>query len=558
MKNQRLSRIVLETWLVKIISVLVASAGLVNTISAIFPALHYRIKILHHLFPIQLIHTARVTTAVSGFFLIIIAFSLWRKKRVAWVLAITMLTVAIASNLLKGFDIEEAAYLLFLLIALFYLRPHFKAKSDLPSLISGIYIFIISIFFTLLYGTVGFFYLDKHFKTNFDFVASLSQTIKTIFLVSGTDTVALTGFGRFFENSIPAIAFITVGFGVFKILQPVTAKINNGKETDRAIAIIKKFGNSPLATFAQFPDKTYFIFENSTVIAYRVIGRTALVLGDPIGESKNLQKAVAEFAKLCEHNDWRVAFYQVKEQSIYKKNGFSLLSVGEEACVNLKEFDLIGHNRKKLRNSVNRLKALGFCVEIIEPPLGYWQLEELQSVSDEWLERKNGRENGFSLGYFDDNYIRNSYVGVVRDKSKGVCAFVNIINVNEREIAIDLMRKRLNQENGIMEFLFAELFLWAKKKGYLFCNLGLSPLANVGIENTDPFTEKFLNSIYENVNMFYNFRGLHRFKEKFDPLWSRRYLAYLKSSNLVAIAATVIRAHQGKIYPEKIFPIIDR
>jgi len=59
------------------------------------------------------------------------------------------------------------------------------------------------------------------------------------------------------------------------------------------------------------------------------------------------------------------------------------------------------------------------------------------------------------------------------------------------------------------------------------------------------FTERALHYIYEHVNQFYNFKGLHQFKEKFHPHWSPRYLAYPGMASLPAVAITLVRADSG-------------
>ena len=51
--------------------------------------------------------------------------------------------------------------------------------------------------------------------------------------------------------------------------------------------------------------------------------------------------------------------------------------------------------------------------------------------------------------------------------------------------------------------------------------------------------------VYENVNRFYNFKGLHAFKEKFHPVWSPRYLIYPGASNLPAVSNALLRANLG-------------
>jgi phosphatidylglycerol lysyltransferase len=47
------------------------------------------------------------------------------------------------------------------------------------------------------------------------------------------------------------------------------------------------------------------------------------------------------------------------------------------------------------------------------------------------------------------------------------------------------------------------------------------------------------------VDQFYNFKGLHEFKAKFDPTWSPRYLIYPGAANLPAVTIALLRADSG-------------
>jgi len=111
------------------------------------------------------------------------------------------------------------------------------------------------------------------------------------------------------------------------------------------------------------------------------------------------------------------------------------------------------------------------------------------------------------------------------------------------EAAVDLMRYRSHAEKGIMDFLFVSLFLWAKEKGFVSFNLGLSAFSGIGENPNDPAIERTLRFIYENVNRFYNFKGLHSFKEKFHPTWSPRYLVYPGAGSLPAVSISLLRAN---------------
>ena len=220
--------------------------------------------------------------------------------------------------------------------------------------------------------------------------------------------------------------------------------------------------------------------------------------------------------------------------------------IGNEAIVNLETFTLEGKAGKHLRAPVNKLSKAGYKFILHQPPIDDALLEELHTISDEWLTMMHGSEKRFSLGWFDEDYIRNSRVGVVYTPEHWISDFANIVPEYQiKEVTIDLMRHRRDIENGTMEFLFVSLFQWAGAQGYGSFNLGLSSLSGVGEQATDPAIERIMHFIYEHVNQFYNFTGLHAFKEKFQPEWSPRYLIYLGVANLARAWLAVIQADSG-------------
>ena len=135
---------------------------------------------------------------------------------------------------------------------------------------------------------------------------------------------------------------------------------------------------------------------------------------------------------------------------------------------------------------------------------------------------------------------------LVREREGFIEAFANIVTEFQNNgVAVDLMRHRTNVESGLMDFLFVSMFMWAKERKYSTFNLGLSALSGVGEHSDDPLIERALHYIYNNVNRFYNFRGLHAFKEKFHPAWSPRYLIYPAPSSLPTVSVALFRATYG-------------
>ena len=313
-------------------------------------------------------------------------------------------------------------------------------------------------------------------------------------------------------------------------------------------SIVEKYGHSSMARFLLFNDKRYFFTPGGSVIGYALVGRSAVTLGDPIGPTKDLLPSIQAFTNLCRRNDWLPVFYQTLPESLdlYKQASLDALCIGEEGIVDLQTFTLEGKAGKPIRTPVNKLTNAGHKFMVHQPPISDELLEELHSISDEWLTFMHGSEKRFSLGWFDDEYIRNSPIGTVYTPEGWVSAFANLVPEYQlNEVTIDLMRHRHEIENGTMDFLFASLFHWAKEQGFQGFNLGLSSLSGVGEQADDPAIERVMHWVYENVNQFYNFKGLHSYKEKFHPQWSPRYIIYSGTANLAQAWLAVIQANSG-------------
>ncbi|MFN8425816.1 MAG: phosphatidylglycerol lysyltransferase domain-containing protein [Anaerolineales bacterium] len=533
----------------RVVAILTAAMGVVNVISATMPAVRERLRLLEQFSPLEVTRGSRLATVLAGFALLLLSTNLWRRKQTAWLLTIAVLVASAFSHLLKGLDYEEASIAILLALFIFSLRAHFHARSDVPSVRQGIRVLFSAVLFTLAYGTVGFYLLDRHFKLRFELIPALTQTLAMFTEFASPGLQPVTRFGRYFVDSIYIIAGATLSYGFFMLVRPVLLRQPaTAEERERARETVEAHGRSPLARMTLFDDKSYFFSAGGTLIAYVVKGRVALALGDPIGRAEEAQASILEFKKFCTGNDWDPCFYQTHPEYLpmYKETGFKFFSIGEEAIVDLSAFTLEGKAGKEFRNVANRLGKLGHHVDVLEPPLSRELVSQLKAVSDEWLLMMHGSEMRFSLGWFDDDYVRNGRVAVTRTAEGHVSAFANIVPEYQRnEVSLDLMRRVHQIENGTMDFLFASLFDWAKKSGYATFNLGLSGLSGIGEKSDDPAVEKVLRLLSDNLSRFYNFKGLHAFKEKFHPRWEPRYLVYSESANLPAVTAALIRAHSG-------------
>ena len=542
-------RTLTDVWGVRFAAIVVALMGVVNVLSAVTPSLVDRLAVLRQYLPLEVRHGGHLTAALAGFALLILAHGLGRRKQVAWMVTLIVLGVSAISHLVKGLDYEEALLAGGLAMVLWRMRAGFHARSDPPSIQQGLRVLAAAFLFTLAYGILGFFLLDRHYSVNFGFWSAVRQTVVMFTQFYDLGLTPITRFGRFFADSIYLVGIATMGYAGFMLLRPVFVRQPaTQEERERARVIVEKFGRYSLARFLLFNDKRYVFTPGGSVIGFALAGRTAVTLGDPIGPAQDLLPSIETFASLCKHNDWLPVFYQTLPDTVesYKSAGLDVLCIGHEGIVDLHTFSMEGREGKSLRSPVNKLTKTGHQLIVHPPPIGDILLEELRLISDEWLTIMHGSEKRFSLGWFDDEYIRNSPIAAVHTPEGWISAFANLVPEYQlNEITIDLMRHRHEIEHGTMEFLFVSMFQWAREQGYDTFNLGLSALSGVGEKPSDSGVEHVMHFIYEHINQFYNFKGLHAFKEKFHPQWSPRYLIYPGPANLLQSWLAVTQANSG-------------
>jgi phosphatidylglycerol lysyltransferase len=101
------------------------------------------------------------------------------------------------------------------------------------------------------------------------------------------------------------------------------------------------------------------------------------------------------------------------------------------------------------------------------------------------------------------------------------------------------MRYRREAPKDVMDALFVHLLLWGQAEGFRWFHLGMAPLSGFEHSPVSPLWIRLGSFVYEHGGAVYNFQGLRAFKEKFDPVWQPRYLAYPGGIRLPRVLADV-------------------
>jgi len=462
--------------------------------------------------PLPLIEASHFLGSVAGIGLLLVARGLLHQLDAAWWAALGLSIVAAVLALPKGIALNEAALLLTLAVLLVISRKQFDRRSSLfaqhwePEWLLALGGVIVACAWVLFfaYQEVGY-----------------SHRLWWQFELDGQAPRSL--------RALMGVALVGLAYASWQLLRPPAGEVAQTSTEDiaRAAAIVRANPSSD-ACFALVGDK-HLMFSPSgrSFLMFGKQGRTWVSLNGPFGDSREWADLVWRFIEVATDHGGRAAFYQVRPSSLplYLDCGMQAFKLGEYAHVSLPEFNLKGARRANLRSGVNRAEREGLSFEVIEPAEVSALLPELQRVSDAWIAEQRGREKGFSVGCFDAAYLQRLPVAVVRREGQ-VIAFANLLVTEAKdEASVDLMRYLPGSPPGTMDFLFAKILLELQARGYERFGLGMSPMAGMAERRKAPRWQRLGRILFEHGDRFYNFRGLHSFKDKFEPVWEARYLA---------------------------------
>ncbi len=502
------------------------AGGVVLMVSGATPAAPGRLNGLLRILPLPFIEVSHLLGSVIGVCLVLVARAIQRRIDAAYPLTVALLAGGIVFSLAKGFDYEEAIVLAVLLALFLPSRRWFYRRSSLlsPRFSAG---WISSVGFVLIFTTWLTRFAFRHVEYSGDLWWSFALHHQ-----APRSMRALVGIG------VVVLAFALRKLIFPPALRPVVSDPPHWETVERIVR------DSPesRAALALLGDKRILMGEaGDALIMYNTQGRSWVSMGDPLGPPGRWPELIWRFRDLSDRAGGWTVFYEVGADHLplYIDLGLGLFKLGEEARVPLERFSLDGPQKSKLRYALSRTERDGYSFELLPCAADAALLPELRAVSDSWLAGKSTREKGFALGFFDEGYLRRFPVGVVRGPA-GLVAFANLWTSGSREeVSVDLMRQRAEAPASVMEYLFVRLILWGREQGYRWFSLGMAPLAGIESRRSSPMWNRLATLIYRRGEHFYNYQGLRRYKDKFDPVWTPRYLAAPGGLALPGILANV-------------------
>lgn len=506
---------------------LIFISGAVLLVSAMIPGFANRLKLAEKLLSFSIMQWSHQFSICIGILLIIMSMKIGMREKRAYKATLYLLLIGVVSTFLKGFDYEQAIFLIVVFILLRMSKNSFYRKSLPFDWVKTSVNMILFLIFIIIYAIL------KH-------LIFMDFLVKYRFSALLTKSTIVSHY-----NGIIAYTSLVFFIIIWEVTKP---KIENDKrfvkevDEDKFREFLDKYEGNFLIHLIYLNDKNIFLAaEDKVAIIYQKSHNMMVVLGDVIGDKKFFRDGITEFQNFIDEYGYKVAFYEVSDSllPIYHDFGYDFFKLGETALINLEEFDLGGPHNRDFRNVISRFKRDGYVFEFFNNLPGEL-LEPLKNISDEWLDGR--KEMGFSLGRFDKNYLEHSPIALIKhETSNEIIAFASLMPSYDKNqsISMDLMRFKKEVPNNTMTFLILSLLIKFKEDGYKIFNLGMAPLSNVGETQKAHFTEKAAKLFMSHGSRFYSFEGLRKYKGKFNPKWEARYLAY---EDITVLPSSIIEA----------------
>ncbi len=494
-------------------AILVAAAGVLLIASGATPSDPERFAWMVRHVPVLIIEMSHFVSSILGVVLVMLAFGLSRRLGAAWAASMAILPIAAALALAKGFNWEETAALLAVLAIIAPFGDAFPRSARLSRMEITPGWMVSALAAVAGAGLAGWWSFQNLDKSSNSILSALGDPDRAIR-----------------DSAAAAVALLALG--VWRLLAtPATPPVVGESDPDYGrvrVILAEAEVAEPGSNLALMGDKRFlFSPSGASFLMFGVRGRSWIALGAPVGRRDERLELLWRFRELADAHAARPGIYGIGPEDLpdIVELGCSIQKIGETANVPLDSFSLEGAKRGNVRRSWRKAGEGGACFEVIEAGAARRLMPELKRVSDEWLARQAGGEKSFSLGHFEAAYVDEFPVALVRTEGR-IVAFATLWTTARRtSFSIDLMRYGEAAANTTMDFLFVELLKWGADRGYVAFDFGMAPLAGLEDRPLAPLMSRVGRLFFDRGEEIYNFRGLRKYKDKYDPVWQPRYIA---------------------------------
>jgi phosphatidylglycerol lysyltransferase len=254
-----------------------------------------------------------------------------------------------------------------------------------------------------------------------------------------------------------------------------------------------------------------------------------------LAAERHRESLLAEVVVAADRSGEVVSFYNVAERDLplFRDYGFQATKLGEEAAIDLEQWDCRGKSFEWLRRQVNYCRRQGLSVtEVVrqESSPQEWQslIADLTEVSAGFLAAKpQAGELRFLDGEFNPHFLGRRRVFAARDKTGRIEGFLVCHPYrNGASWAFEIYRQRPDAVRGTVPFLMHETIRTLQEQDARRVSLCLVPglRADGGLPGDSILVRRGLLLGSRYFSFIFDTAGLYHFKSRFRPTFESRYL----------------------------------
>lgn len=542
-------------WIARVVSLI----GIVTVLSALWPAFSDRFHLINEMVPRIFPVAATVGALSAGVILILLARSLRRGKYRAWLLAVVLTALTTIFHLIKGLDYEEAVFTALVLGLLLVSRKNFTARADPRSTrrvwATAVLMPVVASFFGWLLLTLR----DRFEMPDTTAWQRLQEATLGLIGIDGpVDFVSQR------HQDLVSLGLVLLGLGLVVVPVALVAMQPKGgphpldvEDRDKLRAILDKWGKIDSLSYFALRDDRSAIFNKSgkAALTYRVVGSVSLAAGDPLGDPEAWPGVIESWLEEARSYGWIPAVLGASERGAeaFHRAGLEALELGDEAIVHVADFTLEGRDMRGIRQAVSRCERGGLSVTCARvSDLSATTRAELRHKADAW--RDGAVERGFSMALdrFGEDRDDQCVVVQTRDADGNLVGFLNFVPWGTDGLSLDLMRRDRDTENGVMEFMVAELWKACPGLGIKHLSLNFAVLRYVFARGERLGAGPVLRmwrAVLMWLSRFWQIESLYRANAKYRPEWQPRFLCFENVGDIPTVATAALRAEAFLVAP---------
>jgi lysyl-tRNA synthetase, class II len=523
-------------WIIGVIATL-------SLLSSMSPLLRHLIKVPREFINDYLVNFPD-TSFAWAFVLGLLAAALAARKRIAWWILLCYMVAASVWNvvdLLTGdesaaVDAGEVMGLAFHVASIGLLLlayREFWARVRRGALLKA----AATLFAGMAVGTVIGWGLLELFPGTLAREDRFLYALNRVGVFAGAGADAFTGHPHGLVNALlglfGAVALMVTAIVLFQSQR--TENALTGEDESAIRGLLEVYGkNDSLGYFATRRDKSVVFAPSArAAITYRLEVGVCLASGDPIGDPRAWQQAIAAWLDLCQEYGWAPGVMGASSTGAqaFREAGLNALQLGDEAILYPDKFHLSGSDMKAVRQAVTRARRAGLTVRMRRHR--DFSAEEMAAVikrADAWRDTETERGFSMALGRLGDRADGNCLlVEAVQGDEDDVVAMLSLVPWGNNGLSLDLMRRSPQSPNGTIELMVTELLQNAETIGVNRISLNFAMFRSAfeqGAQLGAGPVARLWRALLVFFSRWWQLETLYRSNMKYQPQWVPRYACY--------------------------------